>query len=414
MLASRTCSGDQGCNGRCDAGLRDVRNVAAVKRGREKCDGGQRYALAVVEYVTRCVVVAAVTQHTAESVARYLMKHVVLRFGPFREQLTDGALELTGYVIEKLETQLRAEQTTPVPYHPQMIGLVERFHPVYAYNPGRHSTVELSPNELMMSRRLRMSNDLLRGTELTEVSDLSACHKELLAAMKSSHECAERARRKEQERQAKYYNQRNVRNKKSFKKGDRVWMYRPPRGAKATKFMHAWIGPMKIVDEIGYENYLIEREDEENHEQLIAHVSFLFTYHYPATLLQRAADDIAAQLEHEAQSDEQAGVAPARTIAGAALTPGATTPARRSTKIRRAAVASEDAKRQQDTRMVELRRRRRRNAAGHYVFEYDLRLVRDGQSGDDDGERRWVSVMEYNAIFEAGKVVEDLAYGEAV
>ncbi|OWZ06759.1 Gag-pol fusion protein [Phytophthora megakarya] len=402
-------------------------------------DGGQRYVLAAVEYVTRYAVAAAVTQHTAESVARFLMKHVVLRFGPFRELLTDGAPELTGYAIEKLVTLLQAEQTTPVPYRPQMIGLVERFHrtwkdlvamymhndtqndwdswvdwAVYAYNSGRHSTVELSPNELMMGRRLRMPNELLRGTELTEVSGLSAYHKELLATMKSTHECAERARRKEQERQAKYYNRRNVRNKKSFKKGDRVWMYRPPRGAKATKFVHAWIGPMKIVDEVGYENYLIEREDGENHEQIIAHVSFLITYHYPATLLQRTADDIAAQLEHEAQSDEQAGVAPARTIAGAASTPGATTPARRSTKRRRAAVASEDAKRQQDTGMVKLRRRRRRNAAGHYVLEYELRPVCDGRSADGDGERRWVSVREYDAVFEAGKVVEDLEYGEGV
>ncbi|OWZ09118.1 Gag-pol fusion protein [Phytophthora megakarya] len=128
MLASRTYSGGQDCNGRCDAGLRDVRNVATVKRGRKKCDGGQRYVLAAVEYVTRYAVAAAVTQHTAESVARFLMKHVVLRFGPFRELLTDGAPELTGYAIEKLVTLLQAEQTTPVPYRSQMIGLVERFH----------------------------------------------------------------------------------------------------------------------------------------------------------------------------------------------------------------------------------------------------------------------------------------------
>ncbi|OWZ13951.1 hypothetical protein PHMEG_00012644 [Phytophthora megakarya] len=176
-----------------------------------------------------------------------------------------------------------------------------------------------------MGRRLRTPNELLRGTELTEMSDLSAYDKELLATMKSSHECAERARRKDQERQAKYYNQRNVRNKKSFKKGDRVWMYRLPRGAKATKFVHAWIGPMKIVDEVGNENYLIEREEGENHDA-------------------------------DARRDDPC-----------------------TTKY-------------EET-----------SSAGHYVLEYELGPVHDGRSGDDEGERRWEFVMEYDAGFEAGK-----------
>ncbi|OWZ05360.1 LOW QUALITY PROTEIN: hypothetical protein PHMEG_00022563, partial [Phytophthora megakarya] len=38
-------------------------------------DGGQRYVPAAVEYVTTYAVATAVTQHTAESVARFLMKH---------------------------------------------------------------------------------------------------------------------------------------------------------------------------------------------------------------------------------------------------------------------------------------------------------------------------------------------------
>ncbi|KAE9021932.1 hypothetical protein PR001_g11782 [Phytophthora rubi] len=70
---------------------------------------------------------------------------------------------------------LQAQQINPVPNRPQMIGLVERFHctwkgciatymsderqrewdvwadfAVYAYNSGQHSTVMLSPNELMI------------------------------------------------------------------------------------------------------------------------------------------------------------------------------------------------------------------------------------------------------------------------
>ncbi|KAE8952704.1 hypothetical protein PR001_g33177, partial [Phytophthora rubi] len=141
-------------------------------------DGGQRYVIAAVEYVTRYAVATTVQQHTADKVAEFLMRYVVLKFGPFRELLTDGAPELTGKAIERLVVLLQAQQTNPVPYRPQMVGLVERFHrtwkdcvstymnddrqhdwdtwvdfAVYAYNSAQHSTVKLSPNELMMGRR---------------------------------------------------------------------------------------------------------------------------------------------------------------------------------------------------------------------------------------------------------------------
>ncbi|KAE8972323.1 hypothetical protein PR001_g26646, partial [Phytophthora rubi] len=85
-------------------------------------DGGPRYVIAALEYVTRYAVAVTVKQHTFENVAEFLMKHVVLRFGPFRELLTDGAPELTGKVIEELVVLLQAQQINPVPYRPQMIG----------------------------------------------------------------------------------------------------------------------------------------------------------------------------------------------------------------------------------------------------------------------------------------------------
>ncbi|KAE9284374.1 hypothetical protein PF001_g22419 [Phytophthora fragariae] len=54
-------------------------------------DGGERYVVAALEYVTRYAVARGVTQHTADKVATFLMEDVVLRFGVFRELLTDGA-----------------------------------------------------------------------------------------------------------------------------------------------------------------------------------------------------------------------------------------------------------------------------------------------------------------------------------
>jgi len=64
-------------------------------------EGGQRYVIAALEYVTRYAVATTVVQHTVESVADFLLSEVVLRFGPFRELLTDGATELTGKTIDR-------------------------------------------------------------------------------------------------------------------------------------------------------------------------------------------------------------------------------------------------------------------------------------------------------------------------
>eukprot|EP00644_Phytophthora_capsici_P012821 jgi/Phyca11/101149/e_gw1.5.889.1 len=73
-----------------------------------------------------------------------------------------------------------------------------------------------------MGRKLRTPNELLRQTHVTEADELTEHHRKLLEALKAGHECAEEARRREQDRQAKYYN-RKTKKVSEFKPGDRVW-----------------------------------------------------------------------------------------------------------------------------------------------------------------------------------------------
>lgn len=407
-------------------------------------DGGERLVVAAVEYVTRYAVATTVKQHTAENVAEFLMRQVVLKFGPFRELLTDGAPELTGHLIEKLVELLQAHQTNPVPYRPQLVGLVERFNrtwkdivatlmndekqrdwdrwipfAVYAYNSGRHSTVAVSPNELMMGRRLRSPNELLRATSRRETGDLSEYHRNLVQAMKESHACAEQAREREQERQTKYY-ERKVRRTRTFKPGDHVWMYRPPRGPTASKFVHQWMGPMRIIEPAGYDNFLLEREDGGDAARVIAHVSFLVSYHHPADFLEATAADIETELERENERSESEHAATTEAVTGATTASVHATAGVRGAKRTREAVIGEESDERGSESVVELRRRRRRNAAGQYVLEYEVRPVRvEGSTtsgGSDSGNdgRRWLSMAEYEWRFQHGGVVEDSNCGEVV
>ncbi|KAE9031898.1 hypothetical protein PR001_g10849 [Phytophthora rubi] len=297
----------------------------------------------------------------------FLVEDVVLKFGVFRELLTDRAPEMVGKVIEQLVDLLQAKQTTPVPYRPQRIGLVERFHrswkdcvstfmssntqddwnmyvkfAVYVYNSARHTTVALTPNELMMGRRLRAPNELLRRTEVTEAGELVQYHKRLLVAKDRGRACAEEARIKEQSRQARYYNRKC------------------------------------------YENYVLQREDKNGApEIMIAHVSFLVSYHYPKSLLQQVAADLNAQLDDEDQGGDAGSDATAtRAAVRAATAARGAAPSGRTSKRRRSAMGGATAADDEGGRLVETRRRRRRNKAGQYVLEYELRAVgRTGNGG---------------------------------
>ncbi|KAE9053978.1 hypothetical protein PF010_g32721 [Phytophthora fragariae] len=66
------------------------------------------------------------------------------------------------------------------------------------------------------------------------------------------------------------------------------------------------------------------------------------------------------------------------------------------------------------TRLVEGRRRRRRNKAGQYVLEYELLPVGDERHGNAVGERLWLSVADYERLCQSGRVVEDSQVGKAV
>uniref|UniRef100_H3H759 Integrase catalytic domain-containing protein n=1 Tax=Phytophthora ramorum TaxID=164328 RepID=H3H759_PHYRM len=193
---------------------------------------GNRYVVAAVDYASRYAVVAAVPSHTARDIAHFIMEKVVLVYGPVREIVMDGAPELNGAVVEALVSMLQAKQITPVPYRPALLGLVERFHrtwkdmvaiyvseaqddwdrwlscAAYAYNGAKHSGTGFSPNELMMGRRLRAPNELLRSSGVTQVGAFADFERALVSNLARATTAAKKALVKEQQRRARYYDRR--------------------------------------------------------------------------------------------------------------------------------------------------------------------------------------------------------------
>ncbi|KAE8877511.1 hypothetical protein PF002_g27329 [Phytophthora fragariae] len=184
--------------------------------------GGNRYVVAAVDYATRYTVAVAFPRHTAQDIARFIVEKLVLVFGPMRELVLDGAPELSGKVVAALTDLFQTKQISPVPYRPALLGLVERFNrswkdmvsiyvavaqndwdrwlpcAVYAYNGARHSATGFSPNELMMGRRLRTPNELLRTAGVTQVGEFAEYHRKLARQMAQCAVAAKTALAKDQ------------------------------------------------------------------------------------------------------------------------------------------------------------------------------------------------------------------------
>eukprot|EP00644_Phytophthora_capsici_P006108 jgi/Phyca11/129900/e_gw1.89.101.1 len=191
----------------------------------------------------------------------------------------DGVREFGSKVTAELLALMQTKQSTPVPYRPNLLGLVERFHrmwkdmislyvddALYAYNPSRHTAHGYQPNELMMGRKLRTPQSCYGEADWS--STLDEYHEVLMQELK---------RHKKQARQAMYYNQRNVRGGSKFRDGQLVWVYRPAKAPGITKFGHRWRGPGKIVEAAGYGNYLVQML--ELGQELVIHCSFLLSYY---------------------------------------------------------------------------------------------------------------------------------------
>ncbi|KAE9178650.1 hypothetical protein PF002_g28021 [Phytophthora fragariae] len=310
-----------------DCGTRKARakEVIPPLRSQGVGDAGDRWALDVagplpVTDKGNRYVVAAVPSHRAPDIANFIVEKLVMVYGPMRELVLDGAPELNGAVVEALVDALQAKQLTPVPYRPALLGLVERFHrtwkdmvamfvseaqsdwdrwlpcAAYAYNGAGHSGTGYSPNDLMMGRRLRTPNELLRTSGVTQVGVFADYHRTLVRKMAAATEAAKKALSKDQARRARYYD-RQVRRHSEFQVGDKVWVLRPPKGKGITKLAHKWVGPARIEADAGFDNWEVLRDDTD--ERVIAHCSFLVKCSCPSSSLGVIAERVLRDLVEE-------------------------------------------------------------------------------------------------------------------
>jgi Integrase core domain len=129
---------------------------------------GPKKALVICDQFTRFVVVAPIGDESAVTVARELLQHWILLFGPPERLLSDNGANFCGEIIRHLCAATGIKKVFTTPWHPQTDGTVERFNrtlcPVLAkvalreedwsqhvpmaafrYNSPYHSTTGMTP-----------------------------------------------------------------------------------------------------------------------------------------------------------------------------------------------------------------------------------------------------------------------------
>ena len=371
---------------------------------------GHRYVVVLVEYLSKMVVAVPVKTHDAATVAQVLLDQVVFRFGPFRELMCDNAAEFVSVVVRELIELLQAKQQTPVPYRPNLLGLVELFNRTwkdmvamyveesqrdwdewismacYAYNASRHTTTGFAPFAVMFGREARTPDALLRPTSSAAPASVAVHHRQLKGRLERIYALVQAAIRRGHAAQARQYNKKQ-RLKLSLRPGLLVWFYNPPRLPGVTKLRHAWRGPMRVVEPAGYDNYLLEEVATE--KKVIAHASFLYSFVLPDKFLLRAEQDLKTELDQEDEYDavlRADGPDQGRGASAVAPAPGKSGVASRAGPSRTAAA---ELLPHESSQLDVGRRRMRRNRVGRYVAEVEWR--------DADGNTTWINLAEYDA-----------------
>ncbi|KAG6614839.1 RNA-dependent DNA polymerase [Phytophthora cinnamomi] len=148
----------------------------------------------------------------------------------------------------------------------------------------------------MMGRKLRAPSELLRSRGITQTGPTAEYHRRLVNNTTKATSAAHSAQAKDQLRRERYYSRR-VRHDVEFGVGALVWVFKPPRGKGITNLAHQWVGPARIVQAAGFDNWEVVRDDTDEH--WIHHCSFLVSSRCPSDSLGVIAEKLLAELEQE-------------------------------------------------------------------------------------------------------------------
>ena len=233
---------------------------------------GNRYAVVVVDYLTKWPEVFATADQSSATIAKVLVEGVMSRHGVPGEVLSDRGKSFLSGLMEEVEALLGYKKMNTTAYHPQTDGLVERYnrtllsmlakvvkkggpdwdemlpYVLFAYRSSQQSSTRESPFYLLYGRDPRLPVPAALTPKKTPTTiDLKEYGLELHSRLASAWALARKAVSKTQKRQKTSYD-RGVKQS-PFREGDRVFLHKPAeQTGEARKLARPFHGPYRLLE----------------------------------------------------------------------------------------------------------------------------------------------------------------------
>lgn len=202
---------------------------------------------------------------SALTVAKALIKHVILRFGPPKYLVSDNGSCFTAETFSQITRLLRIKKIFSTPYHPQS-NIVERYHKsmntfirtfiekeytqwheytdyaCYAHNTCHNTATGFSPFELLYGFVPNIPSEIFKGDIPTYNYDNYAS--EVRNKLKMYHQLAKENIEKRKIDNKKEYDKKRNKSTLRLKINDLVLILNPKKEAK---FAPPYLGPFRVV-----------------------------------------------------------------------------------------------------------------------------------------------------------------------
>ena len=242
-----------------------------------------RYILVVIDTFTKFAEAYPLPNQEAKTIAEILVNEFICRYGCPHQVLTDQGKNFQSQLIEELYNLLHIDKTRTSTFRPQCNGSSERLNRsvvtmlkmycesaqnqwdkylpqvMMAYRSSNHSSTGYTPNMMMLGRNVVLPFELVVGLPKQEIErSLPEFICNLRESLERVHKIARETLKKSASYQKRYYDLHA--RKRSFEKGDLVWLYneiRKPGICK--KFIPNWKGPYLVLRKYDDLSYMIKK-----------------------------------------------------------------------------------------------------------------------------------------------------------
>ena len=253
-------------------------------------ESGNKYVVVFCDYLTKWVEAFAVSNQSAETIARLLVEEIFCRHGAPEELLSDRGANFLSELISEICKLLEIKKINTSGYHPQTNGLVEKFNStliamiskvaessgkdwdkhlpflLFAYRVAVHDSTKESPFYLLYGRDPRIpSESVLCQQTSPYLVDVADYQHELTDCLTTAWGLAKQYIKGAQDRQKQEYDKRAKDHQ--FKAGDRVMVHMPAAvTGKAWKLARPYHGPYRVlsVTPTNVEARLVDEVDAES------------------------------------------------------------------------------------------------------------------------------------------------------